>query len=668
MLMNLFERIGLVMAPSVNVAEAGVLAERMIASEEAGRRADGFLLAAVRDYCEGRFVEAEAAARQSLELRTSGHALAIRALAQLKSADGAKEAWALMCCALPFAPGLGAFYLAMAEQAEVRSPDMVETILRRGTEVSGDWPPLSERLVNHLVARGAIREAREIAQRLATIHPSPLHHKTHASLCHALGLFEEGIASALRAIETEKTDGKIFNLLGRLYLGLAEYAKAAGAFEGALATCPPDPTAIEEFVEANVLCGRRERARELRGHIADARRQRAAGMDESEPPSTVSAGEGEPPFTIFALCLDNAFGDFAVRLVYAASVKLLFGNARLHVCYRDNRPYKRFMVSMCPHIDESIVLPADAPRLPFEPLEDLNSGVPAPNLAGAFARLDRLGADLAHLVLTPAEMPMYQISSFPVVGYLEFPIGEVGQCHERLLGLGLDENRWICCIHYRERSYQYRNFKSQQNSDPEIFIELMSTIIDEMGGQVIRVGHPGMYTFPKKPGFIDISGVDGGVSLQAYSIARSRFCLMGISGPSALCGAMDIPIGRVNATMIGAGPNPDGVILLQRVFTPSGKPVPREVALAKRMYEEAWPEYEARGYWMEPNSTAEIIEVARIMYRETTSCPGLRPLRPPVRNPDPSNVYSVPRPENDWNRYVDFSPSSLEATRIFRRS
>ena len=60
---------------------------------------------------------------------------------------------------------------------------------------------------------------------------------------------------------------------------------------------------------------------------------------------------------VFAMLLDRSLGDFAIQNLIAASISLSLGASKLHVYYRDDRPYKRGIIDLNPYIDRSWLAP-----------------------------------------------------------------------------------------------------------------------------------------------------------------------------------------------------------------------------------------------------------------------------------------------------------------------
>ena len=77
----------------------------------------------------------------------------------------------------------------------------------------------------------------------------------------------------------------------------------------------------------------------------------------------------ETPFTIFALLLARTVGDFIEQCLFAATVKQQFQYANLFIYWRDDRPYKRHVVSMMPNVTQSWTV-RDENALPLDAFDN----------------------------------------------------------------------------------------------------------------------------------------------------------------------------------------------------------------------------------------------------------------------------------------------------------
>lgn len=106
---------------------------------------------------------------------------------------------------------------------------------------------------------------------------------------------------------------------------------------------------------------------------------------------------------------------------------------------------------------------------------------------------------------------------------------------------GLDANRWFCVLDYLEPGYLHRPSREHRDLDPKPFMALVEYIVETLGGQLARVGHPQMTPFPKRRGFVDLAMLEDRFMLHAFAVSRVRFMVGPLTGISHLGSAMDTP-------------------------------------------------------------------------------------------------------------------------------
>jgi putative glycosyltransferase (TIGR04372 family) len=357
------------------------------------------------------------------------------------------------------------------------------------------------------------------------------------------------------------------------------------------------------------------------------------------------------PFLIFALQLDRTLGDFIMRCLFAASVKLLFENARLHVYFRNDRPYKRTVIKLLPWIDKnwaaggSWTLPADwfdvAGSRPVEPQ--------APDW-------DRTYAGAPDLLLTPSMMGTYDLGAFETVARMRVPDDDAEGADRVLRGAGVDPRNWFCILHYREPSFGYRGDDSARDLDPQDAIDVTRHITRELGGQVVRIGHPEMTPFPAIDGFVDLSRHRDALMLHAYATSRARFFFEASpSGPMALAAGFGVPMARCNTYSLGGPADSASILLPQHLVGPDGKRVDQAFAISRslilnRVISNGIGKF---GYRLVPNSRAELQAAAREIFERTTDCPGWRTQAAQV-TPPPTNTLELPLPHVRRFKFVEY--------------
>ena len=325
---------------------------------------------------------------------------------------------------------------------------------------------------------------------------------------------------------------------------------------------------------------------------------------------------------IFAMLLDRALGDFVMRNLVAASIAASLEGGRLQVYYRDDRPYKSSIIALNPHVDKVWTAPGPAgmPMDVFDVAADAPVKVDNPKWYTDFAASP-------DLVLTPTMLDQRILRSLPVVARYQIPDNEVSVLNDGLLERGLDPDRWFCVVHYREPNFIARGANAFRDVDPVVAQEITRYIIEDLGGQVVRIGHPGMEKFPAMPGFIDLSGVENGLLLHCLAISRARFFFeVSSSGPSMLAIAFGVPLVRCNSVDLEAPLCENSIELPMHVISPDGRRVPQELALRKRLISTVsiLNVLGRDGFRFQQNGIGELRAAARDIVNRTADCLGWR--------------------------------------------
>jgi putative glycosyltransferase (TIGR04372 family) len=388
--------------------------------------------------------------------------------------------------------------------------------------------------------------------------------------------------------------------------------------------------------------------------------------NDSSPHSAVShrIRRVRDEFYIFAAILDRALGECIVKNLYAASVACLFHNPKL-VCYtRDDRPYKDDISALNFFANKHLSIDAKS----MLPLDYFYSYGDRAEIPGAEQFITQ-GFSHPDLLLLSGMMEPTNLLRFDYVPYLAVPDGRHEELDQQLVDLGLDPQRWFCCVYYREPTYEFRPAVARRDVSPEPFLELTHWIIKELGGQVVRIGHPEMTEFPKTPGFVDLSRVPDNFMLQTNAAARARFAVTTNSGPAVLFGALGTPNAITNAiSIIGAWRETD--FLLPRPFVgPNGEAYDIPQAIKNGSWNEFTIEHmmQDKGFRPVDNSARELQAVAEKLYRETTDTTSWRERRNPLEDAkayrDRPNEYFVNAPVRRAVRVVEFpelSPTNLK--------
>lgn len=335
-----------------------------------------------------------------------------------------------------------------------------------------------------------------------------------------------------------------------------------------------------------------------------------------------SAGASrEHPFRILGLMETHEFGDLICNTVFLSTLANQFDHARLHVKFRDVRPYSRQILSLSPWIEKAEPMPGEWPAMVRRFFPHLNPWR---------IRLDIGNQESEHssqydMVVTQQMARDESVHALPNPVSLRVPSSRVGELTTRLIAKGLDPGHWFAALHHRESTYAYRPGGSDRDSDTGAFDQLVNHIIG-LGGKVVRLGHPEMTPFQPRDGFVDLSSEPDGFLLQALAVSHARFAIAGPSGAIALAAAFLIPSTLVDAVdTVGMWGPID--VLTHVVKTPSCQ-ILRNASLresglldsdrlAKQM--KANP-----GYQIRKATVDELKAVADKLYTRTTDCPGWR--------------------------------------------
>ncbi|MDA0341223.1 MAG: TIGR04372 family glycosyltransferase [Proteobacteria bacterium] len=329
---------------------------------------------------------------------------------------------------------------------------------------------------------------------------------------------------------------------------------------------------------------------------------------------------------VFALALDRTLGDFVMQNLMAASISQSLGDCRLHLYYRDDRPFKSQVVALNPHVHKIWKSPGGM-GLPVE-LFDVAAEAPVkaaePDWYTSFAASP-------DLLLTPTMMKQETLRSCETVARFRMPEDQVSEFQQDLVARGLDPHRWFCVLHYREAGYQARGPNALRDIDPEIALAVTRHIIETLGGQVVRIGHQGMARFPEMPGLVELSDVADGFMLQAFAISRARFFFeVSASGPALLAMAFGTPVARCNTPDLEGPLCERSILLPMHLVGPTGDRVPQDLALAKGLIGTVAVQnvLGPDGYRFQKNSVAELLAAAGEIVDRTSDCQSWRSAGP----------------------------------------
>ncbi|HLO78721.1 MAG TPA: TIGR04372 family glycosyltransferase [Magnetospirillum sp.] len=262
----------------------------------------------------------------------------------------------------------------------------------------------------------------------------------------------------------------------------------------------------------------------------------------------------------------QALGDFIVEGLYCATVARMAGADQLCLLYKDDRPYKNFLMACNPYATAAIGFPAEEPI----PMDWFDIGNYPANAAPDWW-YDRM-MHVPDLVLTPSTL--VNLAHLEHFAKLRIPPRRIDELAAGLKRAGTPETAWLVGLHIREQGYVYRQgMDDARNSDPLAFLPLIDRIIAE-GGVVVRIGDPSMTPLPPRAGLVDLSQVPDSFELQAFAFSRARFTICSVSGPAVMSMAFGTPTLFHNHYNPNEGANPGDLVMLQTVIHDDGTPMP----------------------------------------------------------------------------------------------
>ncbi len=347
-----------------------------------------------------------------------------------------------------------------------------------------------------------------------------------------------------------------------------------------------------------------------------------------EPALSSTAGDGEP-FVIAAFIGCQALGNFIMNQIVAASIARAIPGSRLALIFRNDRPYKSFITLCNPFVTRAVPIEAD-PQNVF-PLDwfDGRQNVAGRPFDGPWYEDGYHNPDL---VLTASMLDIWGClwppPGFRVPDDLALPLSQM------LENRGVSKDGWFACLHMRESGYRWRPDRDLvRNVDPHDYLPMIRHIVDDLGGQVVRLGHPEMTPLPEIDGLIDLSRYADSFPEQAFATSRARFFIGTDTGPTQLAAAFRTPAASTNALGIGLW-NDGDVVMFKEITDKAGVPITLEDRI------ETAPiigNYRPHGVNYHANAPQDLVRLADHMAAATGDCPGWReageqpPYEPPGR-------------------------------------
>ncbi len=302
----------------------------------------------------------------------------------------------------------------------------------------------------------------------------------------------------------------------------------------------------------------------------------------------------------------QAFGNFIMYHLCAASVARAFPGSRFTAVYRDDRPYKNLITLMNPYVARTLKVSENPAKvIPLDWFDgDSDEALDKPDI-----------------FLTPSMLDMARCP--PPAPGLRMPPEMVEPLSRALEGRGVGRDRWFVCVHMREPNYRFRDGLDQErNVDPKSYVQMIENIVKKQGGQVVRLGDPSMTPLPEMDGLIDLSRDEGSFPEQAFAASRARYFIGSETGPTQLASALKTPTAVTNTCFKIGVWNDGDVVLVKKFVTPKGGAIPPAELL--EMGALTMHTMHPAGLKLVDNTPEELIAVANHMYEMTLDCEGWR--------------------------------------------
>jgi putative glycosyltransferase (TIGR04372 family) len=323
----------------------------------------------------------------------------------------------------------------------------------------------------------------------------------------------------------------------------------------------------------------------------------------------------QPETIIFSFLNSRNLGDFAEQLLISATVKENLENSKLGVYYENDRPYKQIISSLYSKIDYKMEGNKDS-LFPLN-IFDMYSG----RLILDNPRMEEFGLNRSRIILAGNAFSGNCLPSFDHVPLLRVPEQPKRESERLLQDLGLDPNRWFACFYWREVGFLERAPHPLRDIlDPSPYIEAMRFVIDQLGGQVVRLGHPTSTVIPEHPDIINLAAMDNSLVAQIVAISRARFFVSSCSGPLTFGPGFGVPTAATDAIENTSVWNDEDIILTKNIIASNGSRYRQKSALdagllatgiAKRLVE---PE---NGFRYVDNNASELKYVAELLHDRT---------------------------------------------------
>jgi putative glycosyltransferase (TIGR04372 family) len=184
-------------------------------------------------------------------------------------------------------------------------------------------------------------------------------------------------------------------------------------------------------------------------------------------------------------------------------------------------------------------------------------------------------------------------------------------------------------------------------------------IIDELGGQVVRVGHPKMTPFPAREGFVDLAMLEDRFMLHAFAVTRAQFLVASLSGIRHLGSAVGTPKVMTNCIShpCSAGVwREEDIVLYINIYGTDKRclSTERQHELGLFGSHDLMRLAKTEGYQFVRNTPQEMNAAVKSMMEATMDCQGWRSPRSRLSAASRPNRFDYPMPPRRKHRIVEF--------------
>jgi putative glycosyltransferase (TIGR04372 family) len=352
----------------------------------------------------------------------------------------------------------------------------------------------------------------------------------------------------------------------------------------------------------------------------------------------------ERPFKFFVYLAALSYGDFLASIITASKIASRFAYSEATFMIVPNRPYKTTLLQLYPYPFRVVSVKDD------RALQFVNFDITR------YDKTRRTESIHWQDFLVPPQYSGEICWSGMGSHYLRVPEDKAEGFQRDLLEAGLDPDRWFCVMHYREPNYRWKSAPNLRDVDPATYNSLVDYVIDELGGQIVRLGHPEMVEVPPRSGFVDLSRHAESYLLQSYACSRARFYIGSATGSVVMALAFNTPNLIADASDFWDGaPGRETYLLTHTVRLPDGRRLRQESLAATDLLSTFHLTERMRKYpeiTLEKATAPELHACARFMLDKTADCEGWRT---PSGRPEPDFSFKWP-PVQDWAcRYIPIS-------------